>query len=89
MRKLVLVANNNYENIERKWKNLEKSSKGTGERFREQRSSPEITSKSQVTNKKSPRSPSISERTNVMAKGSIEDNYRKMILKTLKSRPIR
>lgn len=86
MRKLVLVANQNYENIEKKCKNLERNRKI----FKQQRSSPEITSKSQITYKRSSCSPAISERSNLSSmKGSFEDNYRKLVLRTLKSKAIR
>lgn len=58
------------------------------ERF--QRSSPEITSRSQIGSKKSPCSPAISERSNVSAnKGAFEDNYKKLVLRTLKIKAIR
>lgn len=58
--------------------------------FREQRNSSELSSRSTIYNKKSSFSPSISEKSNVSAKKADSDeNYRRLVLRTLKNKAIR
>ena len=58
--------------------------------FREQRNSPELSSRSTIYNKKCSFSPSISEKSNVSAKKADSDeNYRRLVLRTLKNKAIR
>ena len=68
MRKLVLVANENYESLERKCRGLEQENRITL-RDRKQRSSPEISSMTS-RKKKSSISPSVSDRSNLSARKS-------------------
>lgn len=58
--------------------------------FREQRNSPVLSSRSTIYNKKCSFSPSISEKSNVSAKKADSDeNYRRLVLRTLKNKAIR